>query len=484
MASPTSQPRILMDWFAVSYKSVLLAVAGGLLLLGGGFYAWRWYAPVGAKLEARDAIERAADRIAEADTYLADPRIDEYRGNARQALDEARGSYSDHAFDDARVSAIRAENYAQKAIDLARGEGAADREVKIYKMEGDVRIRRAGEFVWEPADKRRALRVGDQIKTAANASAQLIYFDGTITSVEPGSLLEIRHVSEDPATNIRQVKEKLSWGEIVASTQRRNVKGSFHEVATDAVTARSDDGGTFRISVDKDRKNALFDALSGTLQVAGSDRREFVAEGERLRTAPDGRFEGKDALPAAPRLVAPNDQRIFVHEDPSQSRTTLSWEPVKNASRYLVVIADKPLFSNPRYTGQHAETSVVIDGVAPGEYFWRVAAISRNGVQGAFSQERRFRVATERIRDRGDTTPPDLQITDKVQTGSMLILNGKTEPGAALWVGEEKVEVAADGSFYAVVRLTKEGVNDVSIIAQDIAGNTRKLTHRAYLDPL
>jgi hypothetical protein len=65
----------------------------------------------------------------------------------------------------------------------------------------------------------------------------------------------------------------------------------------------------------------------------------------------------------------------------------------------------------------------------------------------------------------------------------MLILNGKTEPGALLWVDNEKVEVADDGTFYAVIRLRKEGVNDVALLAQDAFGNVRKLSHRAYLEP-
>ena len=40
-----------------------------------------------------------------------------------------------------------------------------------------------------------------------------------------------------------------------------------------------------------------------------------------------------------------------------------------------------------------------------------------------------------------------------------------------------------DGTFYAVIRLRKEGVNDVSLLAQDASGNARKKTHRAYVDP-
>jgi hypothetical protein len=125
----------------------------------------------------------------------------------------------------------------------------------------------------------------------------------------------------------------------------------------------------------------------------------------------------------------------------------------------------------------------VLQGVSPGEYYWKVAAISPASVRGPFSEVRRFRITSQKITDKDDTTPPNLEITENVQTGPMLILNGRTEPGALLWVDNEKVEVTDDGSFYAVIRLRKEGVNDVLLVAQDAAGNVRKLTHRAYVDP-
>ena len=59
-----------------------------------------------------------------------------------------------------------------------------------------------------------------------------------------------------------------------------------------------------------------------------------------------------------------------------------------------------------------------------------------------------------------------------------------TEPGAVLWVNDEKVEVSEDGSFYAVVKLAREGINDVVLSAQDAAGNAKKLVQRAYVEPL
>jgi hypothetical protein len=477
------KPRVLLDWFTVSYRTAL----AGVLLLIAGLAAAGWliffYEPSKPRQEAQEAIARAEERMAEASRYPASDRLDDVRGSARSALAEGRDAFGRRQYDDARVAAMRSENFSQKAIDMARGEGTASKEVRIYHMEGDVRVKRAGEFNWETADRKILLRVGDQVKTANSGSVQLIYFDGTLTTINPGSLLEIREINEDPSTKVRRVSEKLNWGEVLASTQTTNVDGSFHEVATNKVSARSEEAGEFRVSSDKDSNAAAVDVFQGHLKISSGGRVERLESGERIRADGGGQLQAKEVLPGVPRLLAPADQKIFVHEDPGKASTTLAWEKMAGASRYHLIISDRLLFTAPLYEADRGETTVQIDGIHPGEYYWKVASVTGAGIRGSYSQPRRFRVTSQSLHDREDTTPPILEITENVQSGPMLILNGRTEPGALLWVDNEKVDVTDDGSFYAVIRLRKEGVNDIQLLAQDASGNVQKLTHRAYVDP-
>jgi hypothetical protein len=482
MTQQRQKSKVVLDWFNVTYRSLGLTVAVVIALAVAGIAAyWFFFASVAPRTEAEEAIARASARLSEASTYRGDERIDEVRASARAALDEARSEFDSKQWDTARVAAIRSENLSQKAIDMARGQGVVSEEVRFYRIEGDVRVKRAGEFAWESADRKMVLHLGDQVKTSASASVQLIYFDGTVTTVQPGSLLEIRDLTEDPATKVRKVTEKLNWGELTASTQRRNVEGSVHEVQTDAASARTSEAGEFRIAYDREEKKATFDAFTGRVEVAGPSRREVLDAGQRVQASVGTGLSAKDVLPGVPRLVAPSDQRVFVHDDPATATTTLSWERVPGATRYHLMISDKALFTRTLYDADRDDTSVVIDGVAAGAYYWKVAAVSPSGVRGPFSEARHFRVTSERIRDRQDSTPPKLEITEFVQTGPMLILNGRTEPGALLWIDSEKVDVYEDGSFYAVIRLRKEGVNELHLLAQDAAGNEARLTHRAYV---
>jgi hypothetical protein len=483
MTLQRQKSKIVLDWFNVTYLSLGLTVAVITAVAAAGFAAyWFFFAGAGPKAEAQEAIGRAAVRLSEASTYRGDERLDEVRASARVALDEARSEFDAKRWDTSRVAAIRSENLSQKAIDMARGQGLVSQEVRFYRIEGDVRVKRAGEFSWESADRRMVLHLGDQVKTSASASVQLIYFDGTVTTVQAGSLLEIRDLFEDPATKVRKVTEKLTWGELTASTQRRNVEGSFHEVATEAASARTTDATEFRIAYDKEAKKATFDAFSGRVEVAGPTRREMLDPGQRVQASVGRGLSAKDVLPGVPRLVAPSDQRVFAYDDPAKATTTLGWEAIPGVSRYHLMISDKVLFTQLLYDADRDDSTVVIDGVAPGSYYWKVAAVSPTGVRGPFCEPRHFRVTNQRIRDRDDMTPPKLEITDFVQTGPMLIINGKTEPGALLWIDSEKVDVYEDGSFYSVIRLRKEGVNELHLLAQDAAGNEARLTHRAYVE--
>lgn len=483
MARQPVKSQIILDWIAVSYRSVVLTATAVLVIFVAGGLYWFHFAASGPRAEASEAIARAASRLAEAETHSGEGLLDEVRASAKVALGEARSLFDERKYDDARRAAIRSENLSQKAIDMARGSEAGSKQVRFYRLEGDVRVKRAGEFAWDAADRRMMLRVGDQVKTSSSASAQIIYFDGTVTTIQPGSLLEIRELYENPATKVRKVSEKLNWGALQASTPKRNVEGSFHEVATEKTSAKAVEPSEFRVAYDREKKTATFDVFSGRIEVASPARRESLAAGERIESTSEGKLSGKQTLPSIPRLIAPSDQRVFVYEEPARETTTLSWEAVPGAERYHLVISDKTLFTDPLYDdANRRETSILIDGIAAADYYWRVAAVSRAGIEGPFSPQRRFVVTSQKIRDRGDLTAPALEITEVVQMGPVVIMNGRTEPGALLWVDNEKIDVYDDGTFYAVVRLRKEGANDLILLAQDPAGNATKTIQRAYVE--
>ena len=54
--------------------------------------------------------------------------------------------------------------------------------------------------------------------------------------------------------------------------------------------------------------------------------------------------------------------------------------------------------------------------------------------------------------------------------------------GKTIWVNEDKVEVFEDGSFNTVVKLRKEGLNELVLVAQDNAGNETVVEKSAFVE--
>jgi hypothetical protein len=481
MATRAIKSSVNIEWVNVTYRSVWMTVVLMVVGLASTGY-WFWSRHMIPKDEARVAIDQAVDRLAQATALPSDGNLDEMVENAEVQLDVSRVEYGQSAYGKAKIAAMRSEKLSARVISIASGEETPSRQVQFSKVEGDVRVKRAGSFSWKSANTKMTLRVGDQVKTSSSGSAEVIYFDGTVTRVEPGSLLEIRDLYEDPVTKVRRVREKLTWGEVKASTQRRNVSGSYHEVTTEKVSARAEEEGDFRVAVDKEKKTAVVDVFGGRIELASSGRTATVEAGERVRASAEGRLSVKEALPGVPRLLLPSDQRVFVFEDPRQEKVTLSWEELPNVKLYQLMIADKPLFTRPLYDAERDGTKAIIDGLSPGAYHWKVAAISKAGVTGPYTQVRRFRVCSQQIRDRTDSEPPKLQVMEFVPIGQMVIINGETDPDAKLWIDNNKVDVYEDGSFNAVVKLRREGLNQLLIVAQDPSGNETSLTRRAWVE--
>ncbi len=476
-------PNIILDWFSITYRSIALIVISILLISVAIVLIYYYFREGSPKAEARHEINRAEQLYSRASSLAVDEKLQELKDGSRKNLDNAVTEFERKNYTDSKISAIRSQNLSQKIIDISTGQGSTGAGVRFYKIEGDVKVRKAGSFVWEGASPNQTLGFGDQIKTSSTSSAQVIYFDGTMTTISPGSLLEIREVSEDPRTKVQKVHEKLTWGALQASTQKRKTEGSFHEVSTETTRATSDQEAEFKVSHDKESGESSVDLYSGSLQVASRAEKVILNTRERVRVAKEGTISEKEVIPVAPKLVSPPEQKIFVYTNPADASTALVWEKVPKSVGYHLVISNLPLFSNPILDRRDIKSNYVeIPALPEGNYYWKVAAVYEHGIEGIFSEVRKYRITSSQLRDRSDTVPPKVEIKDPAQIGPLVIINGKTEPGAMLWVDSERVDVYDDGTFYAVVRLRKEGVNEINIVAQDSSGNETVIRKKAFLE--
>jgi hypothetical protein len=96
--------------------------------------------------------------------------------------------------------------------------------------------------------------------------------------------------------------------------------------------------------------------------------------------------------------------------------------------------------------------SMELRGLDVGTYYWKVAAVDKEGVEGSFSEFARFAVTRPRGILAGGPPPP-LIIDPLEPRGNILQVKGKTEAGASLTVNGQRVDVQADGSFNEFITL-------------------------------
>lgn len=471
-SSPNRQP-LVVDWFYIRYRTILAIVA--IVLVGaGGVLFWlsgTRRAPAG-EADAARAIS-AAEQVIDEAAALAPGQ--QSLAPARREVARALELLDRREF----AGSVEAANAAERlGRDLLAGMRAAEAGVRIVRVDGDVRVRRAGQFVWAAATEHDQLKVGDQVRTGGNGSAQLVYFDGTMMTVSPETLLEIRELHRDQAARTQRVSGRLEFGELSAQTQEAEGYASVHEVSTESAAVRANSASEFQVRQAKDGGRSEVVANRGRVVVEAAGREVPVGESRRV-TLEGARIVDEGALLDAPQLVAPPDQRNMTVVGP----VTLSWSAVPGARGYFVHYSDRPIFTiGSSHARQVTTPAFAVQQPALGTHYWRVAAIDDGGRPGQWSETRRFRVLSEEFRDADDRTPPTLEISELMVVGTNAIVTGRAEPGVLVWIDGERVDLEDDGRFTWVVKLREDGINKIRFVAQDAAGNETRKIGTARLD--
>ncbi|GAB4225043.1 MAG: hypothetical protein Kow0062_27350 [Acidobacteriota bacterium] len=460
----TRAPRVAVEWVYVRYSTVLGLLLAAVVLAGGG--AWYWWsgrAPSPEELAVR-AIEAAEQALLEARSLAPrEPKL----ALALEHLETARDRLAAARFVDARREADEGRRIAEEIALRVKGRDVVG--VKVVRVDGDVRIKRAGRFLWENASEGLVLQPGDQIRSGPGSEARLRYFDDTEVTLSPGSMLEIRELWRDESRRRQAVHERLEFGEVQAQTRSRDGVETLHEVSTESASVRAREDAEFRVRHDREKGVSEVVAVSGEVTLRTDDREVPVRESTRVTLQGGAIVETSSLLPA-PRLSGPPDQRAF--QAPRETVVELSWVPVEEADAYHVQVASRPLFTQPLIEHDRLpRTSIQLPALDPGVYFWRVAAVDAAGRHGRWSPTRKFRVIGEAFRDPTDQDPPRLEVTEVLVVGTNAIVSGTSEPGALLWIDGENVDVEDDGSFTWVIKLHQDGRNRIEFVAQDAAGN-------------
>ncbi|MGD8376103.1 MAG: FecR domain-containing protein [Acidobacteriota bacterium] len=473
MPKRRKQERVLLDWFNVSYRTLLLA-ALGLAVVGGGaaLYLLGYFSPDSSPRGQAFAAITEAERLFSEAAVHGEGELQPLRDEARDRLETARAAFGATNYSDAMQAALASRNASMRLLARAGGDSGVP-DVQFYKVEGNVQVKAARELIWRNATKTTTLKVGDQIKTDSTASAQIIYFNGTITTVKPGSILEIKELYDNPATRVQKVRENLRTGELVSSTQEASTAGSFHEVSTGNASVRASEQSEFETRFDEVNGTSV-GVYQGAALVRSADREVQLGGRQSVSVEAPGRLGETMKLPPAPELLEPIDQKIFnvPDEDVQGLRVELVWESLGLPGTYRLQVSSGSLFGELKLDRPGlSRDRVMLPLSEPGSYYWRVAFRGAQGIEGPFSETRKFKVLAGRILNADDTTPPQLSIDDFLVFSSQVIVRGRTEPGAILAANGKLIDVGDDGSFTTIIQLRREGRNTIRFVAQDSAGN-------------
>jgi hypothetical protein len=347
---------------------------------------------------------------------------------------------------------------------------AQSASARFTSIEGNIKVKAVGSVEWITADKALVLNRGDRVKTGPGSTAEITFFDGTLVHVRPDSIIMIEETSENPATKERRVAWNISSGEVFFNTSNRNAEGSRTDITTPLTRLSATNEAKGNVKVDDSGAGdiRIFAAAKPVeIETKGGEKLTLTAN-ESVKVDVDGKAAAKMALPGTPVLQAPPNQTDISYPDPQHATTLLAWRPVAGAVAYHFQIDYSASFNRPiKDMPAWKENSLELRGLDVGRYYWRVAAVDKQNIEGNFSDFSRFSVT----RPSGNSVAgPPLVIEAFDLRTNILQVKGRTEPGATVSVNSQPLDVQADGSFNEFISLDKPGTQDVVVRAVGVNG--------------
>ena len=263
---------------------------------------------------------------------------------------------------------------------------------RFASLDGSVQIKRAGTLVWVNADPSMTLSRLDLVRTGSGAAAEIRFWNGDVFHVRPDSLITIEEGPDNPASRSRQVALMISSGETTFQTAPRNIPGATTTIRTPTVntTAAEQTAGNIAVAEGGDTGIKVFRGQVGAETKTGE--RIQLSQNEGIKVTNEGKAGPKIVLPDVPVLLAPPHQAEIAYVDPARSTTLLAWRPV-TAATYHLMLDYNPNFGRPVVDRKEWKSaSMELRGLEVGSYYWKVAAVDKDGVEGSFSEFASFRV--------------------------------------------------------------------------------------------
>lgn len=357
------------------------------------------------------------------------------------------------------------------AYEGGSGATASLHVATLLRLHGRVEVRYAGSPAWTEARPDLALHGGDAVQAARRASALL--------RLEANDHLELGERSL--IVFDAGIADRFAGGAFArrGTLLEGSISGTLGGAQGDAVpfelavaggalmlTPAAAAGGEVRFHVSRNPDETTSIALfSGrALYAPAGGTAQTILDGSALTVDAGGQVVARGPLAKAPAPAQPAADAEVAYRD-VPPRIAFAWQPVGAAERYRLRVARDREMTDIVLDERVAGTSFTLSDLHAGDHWWSVSALD-GWNEGHASAARRLRITR-------DARPPVLvleEIPPFAADDGSIVVRGRTEPGARVYVQGDVVATAADGSFATVVEVPP-GASLVVVEAADAVGN-------------
>jgi hypothetical protein len=219
--------------------------------------------------------------------------------------------------------------------------------------------------------------------------------------------------------------------------------------------------------INKDEKSAKVANYDGELELKSKNSKVTLKTNQGSALLATGTLTQPKDLLKKPGLLSPVSEKIVY-----ANKVSLEWSKIDGAERYWLMISRDATFKTTIEQTREEKSNAHEAELERGSYYWRVAAIDKEGFPGPFSEARVFTLVV-------NNEPPFLSVSNPAVnafvTKPEFTVKGSTESLVKLIINDEQVMPDANGAFEKPITL-KEGVNTITVSAIDSSGNKATIT--------
>ena len=154
------------------------------------FFGWQKWEEHALEKAAEETLEEASNLIRETEDEPDISTFEEELSDAQRSYDEGRRLYSEDLHEEALRNGRRSVALLSSILSALRDQGS-EGEAHVISLAGRVEFKRGELAEWEEARVRQSLRSGYFVRTTRNASAEIMFVDGTLYNVRPDTLFVV-----------------------------------------------------------------------------------------------------------------------------------------------------------------------------------------------------------------------------------------------------------------------------------------------------